>query len=232
MLMQMGGGQINAQARSSLYDFFSNHVMLGKVTGVEQGYGEEASGILPKPTDNGAGINLTYANMSFGQGYSATALQMVSGLSSLVNGGTYYQPYLVDQITSGNGQVKKIAPHPVKDSVVSTQVSNDMISLLEQNNANHIAEGYSYLNFGPNYSVGGKTGTAEVASPLGGYYPDKVNGTYMGFIGGDTPQYAIVVYNLQPTKYGGFAGAGTGQPVFANIAHMLVNNFGVTPKGN
>jgi cell division protein FtsI/penicillin-binding protein 2 len=78
--------------------------------------------------------------------------------------------------------------------------------------------------------VGGKTGTAEVANPVGGYYTDRVNGTYMGFVGGDTPQYVIVVYNMQPTKYAGFAGSGTGQPVFANIAHMLVNNFGVTPR--
>ncbi len=230
MLMQLGDGRIDAQARSILYDYFSNHFMLGQATGVEQGNGEEASGYLPKPTDTGAGIDLTYANISFGQAYTATALQMVSALSSILNGGTYYQPQLVDQITDGNGTVTKVAPRVVKSNVISTQVSNDIISLMEQNNTNHIAEGFPYLNFGPNYAVGGKTGTAEIANPLGGYYSDRVNGTYMGFVGGNTPEYAIVVYNLQPTKYKGFAGAETGQPVFANIAHMLINDFGVTPK--
>jgi len=228
MLMQLGGGQIDSQARSSLHEYFANHFMLGQATGVEQGY--EASGYVPKPADNGAGINLTYANMSFGQAYTATALQMVAGLSSLVNGGTYYQPYLVDQTVSSSGVVAKTQPKVVKSDVVSQRVSDDMISLLEQNNTNHIREGFRYLDFGTNYSVGGKTGTAEVANPLGGYYTDRVNGTYMGFVGGDTPQYAIVVYNLHPTKYAGFAGAATGQPVFADIAHMLINNFGVTPK--
>lgn len=228
MLMQLGGGKIDSQARGSLYDYFTNHFMLGQATGVEQGY--EAAGYVPKPADNGAGIDLTYANMSFGQAYTATALQMVAGLSSLVNGGTYYQPYLVDQAVSSTGIVTKTQPKVVKRGVVSQQVSDDMISLLEQNNTNHIREGFPYLNFGSDYNVGGKTGTAEVANPLGGYYTDRVNGTYMGFVGGDTPQYAIVVYNLHPTKYSGFAGAATGQPVFADIAHMLINNFGVTPK--
>lgn len=228
MLMQLGGGKIDASGRSILYDYFANHFMLGQATGVEQGY--EAGGYVPKPTDTGAGINLTYANMSFGQAYTATALQMVSGLSSMLNGGTYYQPYLVDQTTYASGKVVQTQPKVVKSDVVSKQVSDEMIQLLEENNANHIKEGFSYLNFGSNYNVGGKTGTAEIADPLGGYYPNKVNGTYMGFVGGDQPQYAIVVYNLEPTKYSGFAGAGTGQPVFADIAHMLVNNFGVTPK--
>ena len=231
MLMQLGGGQVDAQARNSLYDYFTNHFGLGQVTGIEQGNGEEASGYVAKPVDTGAAINLTYAEMSFGQAYSATALQMVSGLSSILNGGTYYQPHLVDTTTNSAGKTTTVAAKAVRTNVVSTQVSNQMISLLEQNNANHIKEGYPYLDFGPNYSVGGKTGTAEIAQPSGGYATDKVNGTYMGFIGGDHPQYAIVVYNLEPKKYNGFAGAATGQPVFANIAHMLVNDFGVTPKG-
>jgi cell division protein FtsI (penicillin-binding protein 3) len=229
MLMQMGGGQVNAQARGDLYDYFYNHFRLGQKTGVEQGY--EAHGLLYEPKDTGSAINLTYAEMSFGQGYTATALQMVSGLSSILNGGTYYQPHLLEQTTTGAGAVSKPQPKVLASNVVSKQVSNDMISLLEQNNTNHIHEGFSYLDFGSHYNVGGKTGTAEIADPVrGGYFADKVNGTYMGFVGGDEPQYAIVVYNLEPTKYNGFAGAGTGQPVFADIAHMLINDFGVTPK--
>jgi len=230
MLMQLGGGQVNAQGRSVLYDYFTNHFGLGSATGIQQGDGEEASGYVPKPTDTGAGISLTYANMSFGQAYTATALQMVTGLSSILNGGTYYRPYLVDQLVAADGHVSNVKPQVVRSNVVSARVSGDIISLLEQNNDSHIKEGFPYLNFGSNYSVGGKTGTAEIANPLGGYYPDKVNGTFMGFVGGDTPQYAIVVYNFEPTKYSGFAGAGAGQPVFANIAHMLINDFGVTPK--
>ncbi|HUB93462.1 MAG TPA: penicillin-binding protein 2 [Verrucomicrobiae bacterium] len=230
MLMQLGGGQVDAQARNALYDYFSNHFRLGKATGIQQGNGEEASGYVPTPQDNGNGIDLTYAEMSFGQGYLATALQMVSGLSSILNGGTYYQPTLIDQVTSPSGQVTNIAPKVVEKNVVTQQTANDVITLMEENNALHINEGYPYLNFGPNYIVGGKTGTAQIASPLGGYLPNEYMGTYTGFVGGDSPQYAITVYNMEPNDYGEFAGAGAGQPVFADIAHMLINDFGVTPK--
>ncbi|HSX42489.1 MAG TPA: penicillin-binding protein 2 [Candidatus Saccharimonadales bacterium] len=228
MLMQLGGGQLNFKGRTTLHNYFADHFMLGQPTGIEQGY--EASGYVPRPQNTGAGINLTYANMSFGQAYTATALQMVTALSSIVNGGTYYQPRLVDSLTSADGTTTVMQPRVLKSDVVSAQTSNQMVSLLEQNNAAHIKEGFPYLNFGASYGVGGKTGTAEIANPIGGYYPDKVNGTYMGFVGGNKPQYAIVVFNMQPTKYAGFAGSGTGQPVFANIAHMLINNFGVTPR--
>ena len=228
MLMQIGGGQINAQARNTLYDYFTKHYGLGQATGIEQGY--EAAGYVPKPVDTGSGINLTYGEMSFGQAYTATALQIVSGFSSLVNGGTYYQPHLVDQYTTAGGKVTTAAPQVVQRNVVSKQVSDEMVSLLERNNTNHIHEGFTYLNFGPNYSIGGKTGTAEIADPAGGYFTNKNNGTYVGFVGGDNPQYAIVVYNMEPSHYGGFAGAATGQTVFGDIAHMVVNDFGVTPK--
>jgi stage V sporulation protein D (sporulation-specific penicillin-binding protein) len=171
----------------------------------------------------------TYPNLPI-LGYSATALQMAAGFSSILNGGTYYQPYLVDTAASSTGKTTVTKPRAVERNVVTKQVSDEVISLLEQNNTNHIKEGFSYLNFGSNYSVGGKTGTAEIADSNGGYSATKVNGTYMGFVGGDTPEYAIVVYVLQPTKYVGFAGAGTGQPVFADIAHMLINDYGVTPR--
>ncbi len=230
MLMQLGGGEINAKGRGTLYDYFANHFGLGRATGIEQGNGEEASGTVLPPTDNGAGIDLTYANMSFGQAYTATALQLAAGISSIVNGGTYYQPHLVDKVTDGSGKTVTTEPHKLREHVVSAQTSQDVVSLLEQNNTNHIHEGFGYLNFGPNYSVGGKTGTAEIANPDGGYYSDRANGTYAGFVGGDSPEYVIVVYNFEPTKYGGFAGAQTGQPVFGDIVHMLINDFGVTPK--
>lgn len=87
------------------------------------------------------------------------------------------------------------------------------------------------MDFGDSYNVGGKTGTAQITDEKTGLYREDVfNGTFMGYVGGDMPQYTIVVYNIEPHGYAGFAGAQTGQPVFADIAHMLINNYGVTPK--
>ena len=227
LLMQMGGGQINAKARNAWYDYMTNHFRLGQPTGIEQGY--EAVAPVPKPQDNGAAINLTYAETSFGQGVQVTALQMAAAVSSIVNGGTYYQPYLVDQSVAPNGRTTTTQPKVLQRGVVSAKVSQDMQGLLEYVVQQHLSAGFSYLNFNSAYSVGGKTGTAQIANPSGGYYSDKYNGTYVGFVGGDKPQYVIVVYNIEP-QAGGYAGSYGGQPVFADLAHMLIDNSYVTPK--
>jgi len=227
MLMQMGGGDINTKARNAWYDYMTNHFRLGQVTGVEQGY--ESAAIVPSPKDNGAGIDLTYANTAFGQAVQVTALQMAGAVSSIVNGGTYYQPHLVDQVIRPDGSTTKIQPKVLKSNVVSPKVSQEMLPLMENVVQQHLTAGFTYLNFSSDYMVGGKTGTAQIAQPGGGYYSDKFNGTYVGFVGTDKPQYVIVVYNMQP-GVAGYAGSYGGQPVFADLAHMLIDNSYVTKK--
>lgn len=217
ILTQMGGGQINKQARERWHDYMVNHYQLGKATGIEQGY--EAAGYIPDP-NKGDALQLTYANTSFGQALSATPLQMAAALAAIVNSGTYWQPRLIDQV---GDQVKQ--PKAIRTGAVSDSVSKQIISIMEYVVSTHHFE----RRFGANYSVGGKTGTAQIANPAGGYFDDRFNGTYIGFVGGNNPQYVIVVRVNEP-KIGGYAGSGAAQPIFGNIAHMLIDNFGVVPK--
>jgi cell division protein FtsI/penicillin-binding protein 2 len=228
MLMQMGGqtGVVNATARDKWHDYMVNHFQLGKLTGIEQGY--EAPGYIPSP-DKGYALQLTYANTSFGQAMTATPLQMAAAISSVINGGTYYKPYLVDKTIDASGKVTQTKPTVVRKDVVSPKVGQEMQSLMEYVVQGHLKSGFSYLKFPDNYSVGGKTGTAQIADPKGGYYADKYNGTYVGFVGGDKPQYVIMVEVNQP-GVGGYAGSQAAQPLFADIAHMLIDDFNVTPK--
>jgi len=97
----MGGGSLNEKGRNAWHDYLVNHYQFGKETGIEQGY--ESSGYVPEPKDNDAGINLTYANTSFGQAMTMTPIQLGSAFSAVVNGGTYYQPRLVDQYINSDG---------------------------------------------------------------------------------------------------------------------------------
>lgn len=228
VLMQMGGGKLNEKGRQTLHHYYSDKYGLGQATGIEQGY--EGSGYLMGPEDKDNGINITYANMSFGQAYSASALQMAAALSAIVNGGTYYRPHLVDTLTAPGEQATPKTPEPVRTGVVSPGTSQAMVALLDYVTEAHAREGFPYMEFGAQYSVGGKTGTAQIANEGGGYRDDAFNGTFMGYVGGDRPQYTIVVYNIEPKGYAGFAGAQTGQPLFAEIAHMLIQNYNVTPK--
>lgn len=228
VLMQMGGGKINDKARQTLYDYYTKHYRVGEVTGIEQGY--EGDGYITGPENKDNGITITYANMAFGQAYSATAIQMGSIMSAIINGGTYYQPHLVASVANTDGTNTPVKPKALASDVVSSKTSQEMVDLLDYVVQAHVS-GWSYMRFSDRYSVGGKTGTAQMIKDNGGGYRDDVfNGSYLGFVGGDTPQYTIVIYNFKPRHYSGYAGANTSQPIFADIAHMLIDNYGVTPK--
>lgn len=228
-LMQMGGGQINRKGIEAWHKYMVDHFRLGRLTGVEQGTNEESSGYIPPDDMSSPAIALTYANTSFGQALQITPLQMAAADSAVLNGGTYYQPRLVDRIVRADGTTDTVKPKILQKNVVSPKVSQDLIPLMEYVVQEHLKEGFSYLNFSPDYMVGGKTGTAQVAKPGGGYSDTLFNGTYVGFVGGDKPQYVIVVYNIKPGVHG-YAGSYGGQPVFADLAHMLIDDSYVTPK--
>ena len=225
LLMQMGGGTINQKARVAWHGYMTDHYRFGKPTGIEQGY--ESEGTVPDPND-GFGLNIQYANTAFGQGMTATPLQMAGALSSVINGGNYYRPHLVDQTTSGAGKVSKNKPEVLRSNVVSPSVSKDTKELMEGVvNKNYALYGLSKPT--GMYSIGGKTGTAEITKPGGGYYDDKFNGTFMGFVGGDTPEYVIVVRVNEP-GIKGYAGSKAAAPIFSSLTKMLIDNFGVTPR--
>lgn len=226
LLMQMGGGQINEQARTRWHDYLTNHYQFGKQTGIEQtGEGE---GIVPDPID-GFGLNIQYANSAFGQGQTETLLQMASALAAVVNGGTYYQPHLVDAYIKADGTLETQAPKVVKSNVVNGQVSKDLREFMEYTlQKNKLTYGVRDLR--PEYSYGGKTGTAQIPHPAGGYYDNKYNGTFLGYVGGNEAQYVIVVRIREPTNISGYAGAKAAAPVYFKLADVLINNFGVKPK--
>jgi stage V sporulation protein D (sporulation-specific penicillin-binding protein) len=226
LLMQMGGGEINQKARSAWHDYMVNHYGFGSVTGIEQGY--EAPGNIPDPT-KGYGLNLQYANTSFGQGMTATPIQMAAALAAVVNGGTYYRPRLIDKITNNNHAITQ-QPEKVKTNIVKPDVGKTIEDLMAYTfTKNHVLYGMPQLR--SQYLIGGKTGTAQIAKPTGGYYDNKFNGTFMGFVGGDKPEYVIFVRVNEP-NIAGYAGAGAAAPIFSNLTNMLIDNFGVPPRSN
>lgn len=227
LLMQMGGGELNQKARTTWHDYMVNHYRLGKETGIEQGY--EAPGTIPSPTD-GYALNLTYANTAFGQAMTATPLQMAAAFAAVVNGGTYYKPHLVDRTISADNQESVVEPSVAGKDVVSDAVSATMRDYLEVTlRENAPVYGAGALPY-DKYDIGGKTGTAQISKPGGGYYDDRYNGTYLGFVGGTGQQYVVAVRMTEPTKITGYAGAKAAAPVFVRLANALINSYGVVPK--
>jgi cell division protein FtsI/penicillin-binding protein 2 len=220
LLMQMGGGELNEKGRSTWHDYMVNHYQFSKKTGIEQGY--EEPGLVPDPKE-GYGLNIRYANTSFGQGMTATPLQMAMAVTSIVNGGTYYQPTLISGSSTNQTDFSVSEPKVVKNDVVSSEVSKTIVEFMQT-----VVKGNSVTSkfAREGYIIGGKTGTAEIARPEGGYYEDRFNGTYVGFVGGDEVEYVILV-RVDDPKIAGYAGSQAAGPIFGSLVNMLIDNFSV-----
>jgi cell division protein FtsI/penicillin-binding protein 2 len=221
VLKQIGGGDINSKARNIWHDYMTQHFELGKPTGVQ--LPNEAAGSIPDP-NKGYGLDLQYANTAFGQGMSATLLQMAAAVSSVVNGGTYYKPSIIDSVGSADTKPQIVRQHVISPTA-SAQIRGMLQYVFEQNHT-----GYS-SKLHDGYVVGGKTGTAQIPAPGGGYKDGVYNGTFIGFTGGDKPQYVMAVLVNAPDLPGyETAGAEAAAPIFGQIDDMLINDFNVLPK--
>lgn len=164
----------------------------GQKTGIDLP-GEANTASLMYTLDNIKPVDL--ATNSFGQNYNCTMIQMVSAFSSLINGGNYYKPHVVTKITDDSGNtVENIEPTLLKKTV-SQNTSDTLRNYLY----NVVTNGTAKTAKVDGYSMGGKTGTAQM-------YDDETHlrkkGAYlvsfMGFVPYDDPQLVIYTVINQP----------------------------------
>jgi cell division protein FtsI/penicillin-binding protein 2 len=226
VLQQLGGGDLNKQARQKLYDYFTNHYMFGKKTGIEQS--GELGGEVIEP-DAAEGGNVRYANMTFGQGMDNTMIQIANGFSSMINGGTYYKPTVVDGYVGADGSETKRASQVVKSDVIRPDTSRQLNDMMHEARQLSI-KGQDKAG----YYVAGKTGTAQTIDPKTGKYTDKnAIGTYLGFGGNSNtdPRYVIMVRVIDAqVSDSATAGGVAAAPIFANISNWLLDYLHVQPK--
>jgi len=135
------------------------------------------------------------ATNSFGQNFNTTMIQMIAGFSSLVNGGYYYEPHIVDKITTAGGAtVENIEPRVLRQTV-SESTSEKIIkycnAVVMRQGDNRIT-GRTARPAG--YAIGGKTGTAQTLPRGNGEYVVS----FMGYAPADDPQIAIYVVVDRP----------------------------------
>ena len=130
------------------------------------------------------------ATSSFGQTQTVTMVQMLSGFSSLINGGNYYQPHLVKEIQNSNGDVVKT----IDPVVVKRTTSEDTSSKLRSYLKSTVEEGTAAPAQVKGYSIGGKTGTAEKL-PRG---ENKNVISFIGYAPQENPEIMIYVVIDEP----------------------------------
>ena len=181
-LMQMSYkiGKTNFLEYQSIFGF-------GQETGIDlPGEGKTSSLIYTEDTIKPVDL----ATNAFGQNFNCTMIQMVSAFSSLVNGGTYYQPHLVTKITDASGNaVSTIEPKAVKQTVsesTSDQIRDYLYDVVSKGTA-----GTAKVD---GYSMGGKTGTAQKIPRK----DRKYLVSFMGFAPVENPQLVIYCVVNEP----------------------------------
>ena len=218
------GSNITYNARKIIYDYFYNHFRLGQKTGIELANEQPGIVISPDAPDGGA---VRYSNMVFGQGMDVTMLQVVSGFSAVINGGTYHKPSIINGVMSDDGTTFMPAkPNTAYSGVISPATSATLREMVHQS---HYAT-YNPHDGSDRYFIGGKTGTSQTIIN-GKYVNNQTIGTYLGFGGAtaDKPRYVIMV---EVSAKGKEIDGGTGaKPIFNTISNWLINYLGLTPQG-
>lgn len=156
----------------------------GQKTGIDLPGEADTSGLI-RGADTMGSTDL--ACYSFGQNYNCTMVQMAAALSSIINGGSYYEPHVVKQILNEQGAVvKKVEPNLVRETV-SQATSEFVIESLFQTVDHEEGTGKAARVTG--YKVGGKTGTAQKLPRSAKNYLVS----FAGFAPADDPQVLVYV---------------------------------------
>ncbi|MBR3084812.1 MAG: penicillin-binding protein 2 [Kiritimatiellae bacterium] len=173
----------------------------------------EARGSLP-PASSWEPIKPT--RVAIGQGISVTPIQMINAYATIANGGRRMRPYVMKRIVSPSGEVIE-RNHP---KVLSTPITPETAATMREMLKGVVAPGGTARRARvAGYTVAGKTGTAQIVKPGGGYYDHNHYASFIGFLPADNPEVAILVLLDNPTKPGkSHDGGVSAAPAFAEIA--------------
>ena len=194
---------------------------LGRRTGID--LPGEASGLLRAP-DKWRTIEL--ADHGFGQGVAVTPMQLAVAYAAIANGGVVMRPYVVRAAYDAGGHELLRHTPQVLRRVVAPDVAHQ-INLLLRNVVNG-PDGTGHLARVADFTVAGKTGTAQMVNPAtGGYFQTRLVASFVGFVPADDPRLVILVvlYDVSHGHFGGLFAA----PVFSQIASAALARLDIAP---
>jgi cell division protein FtsI (penicillin-binding protein 3) len=179
----------------------------------------EGKGAIPFPK-----AEIALATQSFGQGISATALQVAAGYAALANDGVLMKPYLVSKVVDSDGVVLLENKPTIVRRAVSAKSARSVVSMLES-----VVEqgGTAPKARMDEYRVAGKTGTAQKVDPIARGYSEKRIASFVGMVPAEAPRAVILIVIDEPKTdvYGGLVAA----PAFKEIALQAMPHLSV-PK--
>jgi cell division protein FtsI/penicillin-binding protein 2 len=173
---------------------------------------EAEAGITPAEDWSDAQL----ATIGFGQGIATTPLHLIAAEASFANDGKLMQPYIVKEIRHPDGTVEKFEPkqvgEPIKASTALTTTAM-LVSAIE----NGVAEQARV----DDYTMAGKTGTAQVAGAEGRYEGNKWVASFIGY--GPIPDPRVIILVRLNNPKTSIHGANTAAPMFKELAPQILH---------
>ena len=183
----------------------------GKKTGIEL-YGESI-GIVPRSYKDISKVNL--ATMSYGHSIAVSPIQLINAVSAISNGGFLNKPTLIKEIVDANGNVIERKRPELRRRVISEETSDKMKMMMRR----VVEKGTGKRAHVPGYIVGGKSGTANIATPTG--YLDAYNSSFVGVAPLNDPRLTVLVVVNNPK--GGILGSVVAAPVVQDVLEKSLN---------
>jgi cell division protein FtsI/penicillin-binding protein 2 len=214
--LNTGAIYVEEKLGNDLFRQYVRNFGFGQKTGVELGM--EAPGDISSLDKKG---DIYSATASYGQGITATPLQIVSAFAAIANGGNLMKAYLVDEINKSDGAKIKTEPKIVRRVInerTATLTSGMLVSVVENGHGKRAGV--------PGYYVAGKTGTAQVHKSNGPGYEENITiGSFVGFAPVEDPRFAMIVKIDHPRDVQWAESSAA--PIFGEIAKFLLNYYQV-----
>ena len=203
---------ITVGLRLGLDNYYSYFERFGLKTRTGIDLPGEAGTIMHKKENMG---NVELATVSFGQSFQITPIQLLTTVSSIINGGKRITPHFGVKTLDGDGNAAEVFEYPVTEGIVSEETSEQMRGILEM----VVAEGSGSNGQVKGFRIGGKTATSQTLPRGSGRYI----ASFIGFAPADDPQVIAIaiVNNPQGVYYGSQVAAPIVRQLYENILPYL-----------